>query len=358
MFGGWGTSQDDEAYDESDRADRRRPLGLSDLLRCGVFMGPGMVFLGLILLVSAAGDPQNRRYRAYTSAVSAWSSAGLEAFSQSFPAGALAGTEPVTLYLQAPGTGDLVPVSLFASTALPPPTFNASRRERSKATSYRSLAFVGTASPYSVAWPSGAASYASVNASGCGVLTAPVTLVSCSDTIGLQEGVDCSADSPPAPAPGQATDENDLLMDLERRRRRGLFGQPERQRPGPQKIEAAPGAASSGGNALARQRKLQQALFSAASPPLADTDPGAVVTQSDEGAAVRDSTAGDAQALSAGWENAGDGEVEKPRPTTCHGCGELTAAVVRCGDASPFRSTFANSAPFLLGAVSPVLPCL
>lgn len=314
MFGGWGNGGgafDDDAYDESDRDDRRRPLGLADALRCGLFLGPVMMLLGLILVAAASIDPQRHRYRAYAAAVDAWSTSGLAQFQAALPAGAASGGAPLTLFLSSPGSGDLLAIQLRASTALPPPTFNASRRERAASDAgYPALSFVGTAvSPFAVAWPSTAPAFLSLNISGGELLSTPVAMVNCSDTVGLQEGIDCSADSPPAPAPGQATDENNLLMDLERRRRRLLQeGRRRGRRSALQLMQSfVPGGA-------------------AAAPPEA-ADPGAVLGsdvagQQEAGGTSRDSTAQDGVALSNAWATgAADGEVEKPRPTTCHGCG-------------------------------------
>ena len=47
-------------------------------------------------------------------------------------------------------------------------------------------------------------------------------LVVCSNVQSLRRGPDCGPDSPPAPAPGAATEENVLLFDFERRKRRRL----------------------------------------------------------------------------------------------------------------------------------------
>lgn len=359
MFGGWGAGglvgssggMWDDAYDEEDRADQRRPLGAADALRCGLFLGPILILLGVILFVSAAMDPQNRHFRAFEASVDAWTGSGLEAFTQALPQGASTGAVPVLLHLTAPGTGDLLTIPLLASTALPPLTYNASRRERdSKTSTYQALSFVGTAyGAYTTAWPSTSSAYASVNATG-GLLSAPVTLVSCSDTVGLQEGIDCSSDSPPAPAPGEATDQNDLLMSLERRRallegsaetggwENGAAGAMLREGGGDSgrtgKGEAAAQAGWGGPAPRRHALQLMQSFAQAsATPPVSDA--GAVLASDDGagiggGAASRDSSAQDgtrdSTALGGGgvtgaWASGvGDGEVEKPRATTCHGC--------------------------------------
>lgn len=352
MFPGWGGGGvfDDDAYDDDDREDRRRPLGLADAFRCGLFLGPICCLLGVILLVSAAADPQERHYRVYTAAVSAWESSGREAFAQALPAGAATGAAPVLLYIAAPGSGDLLTIPLYASAALPPPTYNASRRERNaKAAAYPALSFVGTAtSAYATAWPSTSSAYASVNATGGGVLSAPVVMASCSDTVGLQEGIDCSADSPPAPAPGQATDENALLMDLERRKRRRMLGNPPSEAAGGAGwAEGAGGLAAHSSSSLSavsgtpqsgRRHALQlmQSFVPASAvPPVADA--GAVLGSDNdvqlEGGTSRDSTAQDGVALGNAWATGvADGEVPKPRPTTCHGCESTSLFVPSLAD--------------------------
>jgi hypothetical protein len=110
-----------------------------------------------------------------------------------------------------------LPLPLVASAALPPRLGNATRHVATYGAG-AALSYVGTTAPALSAFPAGAltavVSLPNVPAFGGAALT--LALAACSGTASLQQGVNCSADSPPAPAPSAATE----LLTFERRRQR------------------------------------------------------------------------------------------------------------------------------------------
>ena len=194
-------------------------LTAADGYRCCLFTGPTVAVMGVVLLWLAASDPQRANLRTYNSAVAAWTTPGGGLTQLQAELGG--GVSTLVLEPDA-GLGNASAVSalapLLASSLPSPPLGNASGR----AALYpgASLSFVAELPTLYSAWPFPADAYSALaqleqpagfNAGGASLL-----LVSCSSTQGLQYGVDCSADSPPAPAPEAATE----LFVMERHRRR------------------------------------------------------------------------------------------------------------------------------------------
>ena len=241
--------------------DQRHTLGAADALRCALFTGPAMALLGVFFLVRASSppscagppgsdllvrcfvrnssrphpcrpscpqslavtDPERSAVRTYNSAVASWVApgGGMAQFQAALPAG-------LELQLQPPvGGGKLVGapsgsvfLPLASSSAWSTGLLNASSRVAQYDDSQ--LAYVARVPTFYSAFPfTGMATTALAevpNAPDFGA-SAPLLLVSCSNTQGLQFGVNCSAYSPPAPAPTAATE----LFVLERRRARRLM---------------------------------------------------------------------------------------------------------------------------------------
>jgi hypothetical protein len=188
-----------------------------DALKCAAFTGPFLAVVGLFFLVFATFDPQHKLVRSYNAAVSDW--AGPEGGCAQFGAALPAGT-PVTLKVQLPPPSASVWITLESSDAVAPRLGNATRRVVSPPAS-AALSFVGLLPLLPRGLPANATSMwlelAPDTADGAFSVTGvPLQVVSCTSTASTQYGINCSADSPPAPAPSAATE----LFVLERHHRR------------------------------------------------------------------------------------------------------------------------------------------
>jgi hypothetical protein len=130
----------------------------------------------------------------------------------------LSPSEPVPLQLSfVSAFAPPLPMQLFSST-IPPPLLGNTTRAVHQYTSEYSLFFQGAA-PYTgrdgLLGDTTAALITLPGVDAFGGAAAPIALAACSSTMSLQQGVNCSAESPPAPAPSAATE----LFVLERRRR-------------------------------------------------------------------------------------------------------------------------------------------
>ena len=210
----------------------------------------------------AVTDPERAAVKTYNSAVSSWvaTGGGLAQFQAALPSGLQLQLVPPVGGARAaqPGTSDgSVYLPLAASSEYDSGFLNVTRKV-AEYPDYQ-LAYVATAPTFYSAFPfTGLAStvLAQVpNAPDFGAST-PLLLVSCSNTQGLQYGVNCSGFSPPAPAPTAATE----LFVLERRRHRrrlmqsdtaldsaGLFGG-NAPAQGASQMGASAGVTSRGGN--------------------------------------------------------------------------------------------------------------
>ena len=195
-------------------------LGSGDVLRCSAFCGPALAVIGVFFLVFATFDPQHKLVRSYNAAVSDW--AGPEGGCAQFGA-ALPPSQPLTLKVALPPPSASEWITLYASSAVAPRLGNATRRVVTPPAT-AALSFVGLIPLLPLGLPGNATSMQlslspEVAGGSFAAQGVPLQVVSCTSTASMQWGVNCSADSPPAPAPSAATE----LFVLERhhRRRRG-----------------------------------------------------------------------------------------------------------------------------------------
>jgi hypothetical protein len=130
----------------------------------------------------------------------------------------LSPSEPVPLQLSfVSAFAPPLPMSLQGFT-IPPPLLGNTTRSVHQYTSEYSLYFQGAA-PYTgrdgLLGDTTSAAVSMPGVAAFGGAVAPLALATCSSTLSLQQGVNCSAESPPAPAPSAATE----MFVLERRRR-------------------------------------------------------------------------------------------------------------------------------------------
>ena len=195
----------------------RHKLDLSDGFRCALLLGPACALLGGVLLVLASADPQRASLKSYNAAVSAWGApgGGLAQFQ------AAVGSQPALVLSPPLGLAQGVTLTLLPTTTPPPGLLNSSSQRVATAPA---LAYFDSAPHFYSGWSgysgwTGGAMLASMVGLPGFPEPAPLLLLSCSNTQGLQYGVNCSADSPPAPAPTAATE----LFVMERRHRRALM---------------------------------------------------------------------------------------------------------------------------------------
>jgi hypothetical protein len=172
----------------------------------------------------AVTDPERAAVRTYNSAVASWVApgGGMAQFQAALPAGLELQLQPPVggaKLVGAPSGSVFLP--LASSSAWSTGLLNASSRVAQYDDDQ--LAYVARVPTFYSAFPFtglATAALATVpNAPSDFAASAPLLLVSCSNTQGLQYGVNCSAYSPPAPAPTAATE----LFVLERRRARRLM---------------------------------------------------------------------------------------------------------------------------------------